>query len=137
MPLAQTLRERERQTDTQTHRHTDTQTHTHTHRHTQTHKHANVQTHGLPQQDEQYGHVYRKDAFLVFRSMCKLSMKDLPDQDADPKSHELRSKILSLELQLVILQNAGKAFCNDSLFIDGIKQCVPSPSQPCLVVVVI
>jgi len=28
-----------------------------------------------------FGHVYRKDAFLVFRSMCKLSMKELPNKD--------------------------------------------------------
>ena len=50
-------------------------------------------------QDSKFGHVFRKDAFLVFRSMCKLSMKNLPEKDAvDPKSHELRSKILSLEV---------------------------------------
>eukprot|EP00049_Salpingoeca_infusionum_P023789 m.13862 g.13862 ORF g.13862 m.13862 type:complete len:1705 (+) comp6055_c0_seq1:251-5365(+) len=72
--------------------------------------------------DRTYGHVYRKDAYLVFRSMCKLSMKDLSDKEADSKSHELKSKLLSLELQLAILQAAGPAFCNDGLFIDGIKQ---------------
>ncbi len=55
--------------------------------------------------------------------MCKLSMKDLPDKDTvDPKSHELRSKILSLELQLSMLQNAGKVFLADPLFLDAIKQ---------------
>jgi brefeldin A-inhibited guanine nucleotide-exchange protein len=66
-----------------------------------------------------FGHVYRKDAFLVFRSMCKLSMKELPNKDViDAKSHELRSKILSLELQLSILQSAAEVFTSDPLFID-------------------
>lgn len=66
-----------------------------------------------------FGHVFRKDAYLVFRSMCKLSMPDLANKDAvDSKSHELRSKILSLELQLAILQSAGEVFCSDPLFID-------------------
>jgi brefeldin A-inhibited guanine nucleotide-exchange protein len=45
-------------------------------------------------------HLLRKDCFLVFRSLCKLSMKPLPDGPPDPKSHELRSKILSLQLLL-------------------------------------
>ena len=96
--------------------------------------------------DPRYGHVYRKDAYLVLRcgvvhppvmmavlprtdgppllsrSMCKLSMKDLDPKHMDSKSHELRSKILSLELQLAILQNAGPWFKQDPLFIDGIKQ---------------
>jgi brefeldin A-inhibited guanine nucleotide-exchange protein len=64
-------------------------------------------------------HVYRKDAFLVFRSMCKLSMAVLPNKEViDSKSHELRSKLLSLELQLSILQNAGPVFQSDPLFID-------------------
>jgi brefeldin A-inhibited guanine nucleotide-exchange protein len=50
--------------------------------------------------------------------MCKLSMKDLPRDVVDPKSHELRSKLLSLQLQLTILQNAGPVFKSDPLFID-------------------
>jgi brefeldin A-inhibited guanine nucleotide-exchange protein len=54
--------------------------------------------------------------------MCKLSMKDLPEKEVDAKSHELRSKILSLELQLAILQSAGDWFKQDPLFVDGIKQ---------------
>lgn len=49
-------------------------------------------------------------------------MKDLPEKEVDAKSHELRSKILSLELQLAILQNAGDWFQRDPLFIDAIKQ---------------
>jgi hypothetical protein len=30
-------------------------------------------------------HILQKDAFLVFRSLCKLSMKPLPDGPPDPK----------------------------------------------------
>ena len=47
-----------------------------------------------------FANIYQKDAFLIFRSLCKLSMKPLPDGPPDPKSHELRSKVLSLQLIL-------------------------------------
>jgi hypothetical protein len=51
------------------------------------------------QGDERFGHVARKDAYLVFRSICKLALKDLPDRDViDKTSHDLRSKILSLDV---------------------------------------
>jgi brefeldin A-inhibited guanine nucleotide-exchange protein len=54
------------------------------------------------QEDED--EVYVKDAFLVFRAMCKLSIKSLPaEQIADLKSHGMRSKLLSLHLIHVIL----------------------------------
>lgn len=68
-----------------------------------------------------FTHVRQKDAFLVFRSLCKLSMKPVPEQP-DPKSHELRSKILSLHLLLSILQNAGPVFRANEMFITAIKQ---------------
>ena len=69
-----------------------------------------------------FSHVTQKDAYLVFRSLCKLSMKPLPDGQPDPKSHELRSKILSLQLILSILQNSGPAFQSNDLFAIAIKQ---------------
>ncbi|KAL4720379.1 hypothetical protein ACJJTC_001078 [Scirpophaga incertulas] len=69
-----------------------------------------------------FTHVLQKDAFLVFRALCKLSMKPLPEGTPDPKSHELRSKILSLHLLLSILQNAGPVFRNNEMFITAIKQ---------------
>lgn len=69
-----------------------------------------------------FTHVLLKDAFLVFRALCKLSMKPLPDGTPDPKSHELRSKILSLHLLLSILQNAGPVFRGNEMFITAIKQ---------------
>ncbi|XP_065921136.1 brefeldin A-inhibited guanine nucleotide-exchange protein 1 isoform X3 [Magallana gigas] len=69
-----------------------------------------------------FSHILQKDAFLVFRSLCKLSMKPLADGPPDPKSHELRSKVLSLQLLLSILQNAGPVFKTNDMFINAIKQ---------------
>ncbi|XP_021954399.1 brefeldin A-inhibited guanine nucleotide-exchange protein 1 isoform X2 [Folsomia candida] len=67
-------------------------------------------------------HILQKDAFLVFRALCKLSMKPLPDGIPDPKSHELRSKVLSLQLLLSIVQNAGDVFKSNPVFITAIRQ---------------
>ena len=38
------------------------------------------------------------------------------------RSHELRSKVLSLQLLLSILQNAGPVFQTNEMFINAIKQ---------------
>ncbi|RZF39341.1 hypothetical protein LSTR_LSTR000862 [Laodelphax striatellus] len=70
----------------------------------------------------QFTHILQKDAFIVFRALCKLSMKPLPDGQPDPKSHELRSKILSLSLLLSILQSAGPVFRSNAMFVTAIKQ---------------
>ncbi|XP_069507381.1 brefeldin A-inhibited guanine nucleotide-exchange protein 2 [Ambystoma mexicanum] len=69
-----------------------------------------------------FSHILQKDAFLVFRSLCKLSMKPLGEGPPDPKSHELRSKIVSLQLLLSVLQNAGPVFRTHEMFINAIKQ---------------
>uniref|UniRef100_A0A8C3IVL5 SEC7 domain-containing protein n=1 Tax=Chrysemys picta bellii TaxID=8478 RepID=A0A8C3IVL5_CHRPI len=101
----------------------------------------NVQTNGIPddrqsvsstdnletdvpgsQSAAKFSHILQKDAFLVFRSLCKLSMKPLGDGPPDPKSHELRSKIVSLQLLLSVLQNAGGVFRTHEMFINAIKQ---------------
>ncbi|CBY35510.1 unnamed protein product [Oikopleura dioica] len=66
--------------------------------------------------------VLQKDAFLVFRSLCKLSMKPLADGPPDPRSPELRSKVLSLQLILSVLQNAGPEFRRNATFSNAIKQ---------------
>ncbi|XP_060755846.1 brefeldin A-inhibited guanine nucleotide-exchange protein 1 isoform X2 [Neoarius graeffei] len=75
-----------------------------------------------PAPGAKFSHILQKDAFLVFRSLCKLSMKPLTDGPPDPKSHELRSKVLSLQLLLSILQNAGPIFKTNEMFINAIKQ---------------
>eukprot|EP00118_Oscarella_pearsei_P005377 m.24672 g.24672 ORF g.24672 m.24672 type:complete len:1794 (+) comp28667_c0_seq1:116-5497(+) len=69
-----------------------------------------------------FGHISQKDAFLVFRSLCKLSMKPITDTHTDPKSHELKSKVLSLEMLLSILQSAGPVFKTNDVFVCAIKQ---------------
>lgn len=70
-----------------------------------------------------FENIYQKDAYLIFRSLCKLSMKPLStDNNVDMKSHELRSKILSLQLILQILQNSGSVFQNSDMFAVAIKQ---------------
>ena len=57
-------------------------------------------------EEDEEDEIYIKDAFLVFRAMCKLSIKTLaPDQLADLKSHGMRSKLLSLHLIHTILNN--------------------------------
>lgn len=81
----------------------------------------NTMTEGDTAMTAKLSHTLQKDAFLVFRSLCKLSMKPLPDSP-DPKSHELRSKILSLEMLLSIVQNAGRVFRSNDTFITAIKQ---------------
>ncbi|XP_009076409.1 PREDICTED: brefeldin A-inhibited guanine nucleotide-exchange protein 2-like, partial [Acanthisitta chloris] len=101
----------------------------------------NVQTNGIPDDGQsvsstdnleadvsghqaaaRFSHILQKDAFLVFRSLCKLSMKPLGDGPPDPKSHELRSKVVSLQLLLSVLQNAGPVFRTHEMFINAIKQ---------------
>lgn len=81
----------------------------------------NMMTEGDAAMTAKLSHTLQKDAFLVFRSLCKLSMKPLPESP-DPKSHELRSKILSLEMLLSIVQNAGQVFRSNDTFITAIKQ---------------
>ncbi|GLI81730.1 guanine nucleotide exchange protein for ADP-robosylation factor [Penicillium ochrochloron] len=50
--------------------------------------------------------VYVKDAFLVFRALCKLSHKVLGhDQQQDIKSQNMRSKLLSLHLIHYLVNN--------------------------------
>ncbi|KAG9461176.1 hypothetical protein GDO78_017830, partial [Eleutherodactylus coqui] len=84
----------------------------------------NLESDSLPghHSGARFTHILQKDAFLVFRSLCKLSMKPLGDGPPDPKSHELRSKILSLQLLLSVLQSAGPVFRTHEMFINAIKQ---------------
>lgn len=57
----------------------------------------------------QIGNKLRRDAFLVFRALCKLSMKTPPKEAAtDPTL--MRGKILALELLKILLENAGAVF---------------------------
>lgn len=59
--------------------------------------------------DVQIGNKLRRDAFLVFRALCKLSMKT-PPKEALADSQLLRGKIVALELLKILLENAGAVF---------------------------
>lgn len=83
---------------------------------------TNKSNHHHSHHHQTFLHITQKDAYLVFRSLCKLSAKQLPDGVPDPKSHELRSKVLSLQLILTILQNSGPSFQSSELFSNAIKQ---------------
>ena len=66
--------------------------------------------------------VYHKDCFLLYRALCKLSMKSLHDEAGnltDPIA--LQNKILSLELVLHILLHCGPAFCAGEKFVHVTK----------------
>ena len=74
-----------------------------------------------------------KDAFLVFRALCKLTMKPLNTErydfqlplglhsfsssERDLKSHAMRSKLVSLHLVLTILNSHMQVFVDPSSII--------------------
>ncbi|WVQ80563.1 hypothetical protein IAT38_002668 [Cryptococcus sp. DSM 104549] len=67
--------------------------------------------------------LFVKDAFLVFRALCKLTMKTLvTDSEKDLRSHAMRSKLLSLHLVLTILKSHADMFINPLI-------CIPSNSS--------
>ncbi|KAJ9680774.1 hypothetical protein PVL29_019937 [Vitis rotundifolia] len=69
----------------------------------------------------QIGNKLRRDAFLVFRALCKLSMKTPPKEAlADPQL--MRGKIVALELLKILLENAGAIFRTSERFLGAIKQ---------------
>lgn len=51
-----------------------------------------------------------KDAFLIFRAMCKLSVKPLESDSLDMRSHSVRSKLLSLHIIHIILKGHIEIF---------------------------
>lgn len=73
-----------------------------------------------------------RDAFLLFRALCKLSMKGEEEGEESsgglspgPGASEtiaLQSKILSLELLLSVLEHSGPSFRAGSRFIEVIRQ---------------
>ncbi|KAG8627086.1 hypothetical protein KVT40_004569 [Elsinoe batatas] len=57
-------------------------------------------------EEDEEDEIYIKDAFLVFRAMCKLSTKALTVEDAvDVRSQGMRSKLLSLHIIQNVLHN--------------------------------
>ncbi|TKR93853.1 hypothetical protein L596_008231 [Steinernema carpocapsae] len=53
----------------------------------------------------QFASVHQKDAYLLLRALCRLADKPVQD-NRDPASHELRSKLLSLEMILRVIQRS-------------------------------
>jgi brefeldin A-inhibited guanine nucleotide-exchange protein len=59
-----------------------------------------------PIDEDEEDEIYIRDAYLVFRAMCKLSTKSLPAEHAlDLRSPSMRSKLLSLHIIHTILHN--------------------------------
>ena len=74
---------------------------------------------GSPDEDEE-DEIFVKDAFLVFRSMCRLSHKELPpDQQQDIHSTNMRSKMISLAIIRTTLNNSMSVFTSPICTIRG------------------
>jgi len=66
---------------------------------------------GVASSEDEEDDIYIRDAFLVFRSLCKLSQKVLThDQQQDVKSQNMRSKLLSLHLIHHLMNNHMMVF---------------------------
>ncbi|KAL4354152.1 hypothetical protein GQ457_06G003710 [Hibiscus cannabinus] len=70
------------------------------------------------------GGVYskiREDGFIVFKNLCKLSMKFSSLENPDDQIL-LRGKILSLELLKVIMDNGSSIWLSNERFLNAVKQ---------------
>lgn len=77
---------------------------------------------------EEEDEVYVKDAYLVFRAMCKLSIKMIPaDQFSDVRSPGMRSKLLSLHVIHSVLCDHLEAFRSPASTIRSSPGAKPSP----------
>ncbi|GAB4852994.1 Protein big1 [Ancistrocladus abbreviatus] len=63
----------------------------------------------------------REAGFMLFKNLCKLSMKFSTQEHTDDQIL-LRGKILSLELLKVVMDNAGPIWCANERFLSIIKQ---------------
>ncbi|KAG2390609.1 Brefeldin A-inhibited guanine nucleotide-exchange protein [Vigna angularis] len=67
------------------------------------------------------GSKIREDGFLLFKNLCKLSMKFSSQQHPDDRIL-LRGKILSLELLKVVMDTGGSVWRVNERFLNAIKQ---------------
>eukprot|EP00198_Chlamydomonas_reinhardtii_P005607 XP_001694943.1 SEC7/BIG-like ARF-guanine nucleotide exchange factor [Chlamydomonas reinhardtii] len=65
--------------------------------------------------------VLQRDAFLVFRALCKLSIRTNDATSANDPS-AVRGKVLALELVKVLLENSGPVFRRADKFLAAIRQ---------------
>lgn len=63
----------------------------------------------------------REDGFLLYKNLCKLSMKFSSQENPDDQIL-LRGKTLSLELLKVIMNNGGPIWRSDARFLNAVKQ---------------
>ncbi|KAG8364462.1 hypothetical protein BUALT_Bualt19G0131300 [Buddleja alternifolia] len=63
----------------------------------------------------------REDGFMLYKNLCKLSMKFSSQENPDDQIL-LRGKILSLELLNVIMGNAGPIWRTNERFLNAVKQ---------------
>ncbi|XP_051129632.1 brefeldin A-inhibited guanine nucleotide-exchange protein 2-like [Andrographis paniculata] len=71
--------------------------------------------------DVQIGNKLRRDAYVVLRALCKLSMQ-APAKDNTVDSQTIKGKIVALELLKVLLDNSGTTFRTNERFLDAIRQ---------------
>ncbi|VDL71420.1 unnamed protein product [Nippostrongylus brasiliensis] len=74
-----------------------------------------------PEEQLSFPNVEQKDAFLVFRALCVLAQKEEGDVN-DPRNTHLNSKMLALEMLLLVLQNSSTVLQNAQPFILLIKK---------------
>ena len=73
-----------------------------------------------PSDEDDEDEIYVKDAFLVFRSMCRLSTKILPqEQLQDLRSQNVRSKLISLAIIRTLMNNNMEVFTSPLVTIRG------------------
>ncbi|KAL9238326.1 hypothetical protein vseg_012761 [Gypsophila vaccaria] len=72
------------------------------------------------EEDEEESRL-REDGYMLFRDLCKLSMK-FSSQEYSDDQILLKGKILSLELLKVIMDNCGLVWRSNERFINIIKQ---------------
>lgn len=76
-----------------------------------------------------FTHVLQKDAFLVFRALCKLSMKPLPDGTPDPKYVLALTQLISVTesifscLIIVFLDKNHSGGFNSNLIFHVLISC--------------
>eukprot|EP00178_Gracilaria_changii_P007168 TRINITY_DN2296_c0_g1_i1.p1 TRINITY_DN2296_c0_g1~~TRINITY_DN2296_c0_g1_i1.p1 ORF type:complete len:1906 (-),score=278.66 TRINITY_DN2296_c0_g1_i1:1635-7238(-) len=70
--------------------------------------------------DTHFATILQKDAYLLFRALCKLSAKEVTDSNSSD-AVSLRSKLLSLELIRNLITNSGPAFRGGERFIYALR----------------
>lgn len=69
-------------------------------------------------QEFEPANILHYDAYIIFHALCKLSMRQVSEE------HPLKLKLLSLQLILAILQNAGPVLKSSEIFLAAIRQCL-------------